>query len=150
MLVSVFTALAGFLLTVAALVGAVGVIAKSEYAGRPLRWLWRRNVGDPATAWFKRSVSEVVGEHIEYLMHHRNNGSSLLDLKESLLEARSEMVGARKDINLLLEHDAERDRAGHRYGPEHLVDKVAEVEDGVELLLEHDAERDTPGCRYGD
>jgi hypothetical protein len=104
-------AAAGFIVALGMLATAIGVIAKSQYLGRPLRWLWATNVSGPIGRWFEARVEGVVGQHVEYLMHHRNNGSSLLDLKESLQEAR-------EDINLLLRHDAERDTKGHRYGPD--------------------------------
>ena len=109
-------AAAGFIVALGMLATAIGAIAKSQYLGRPLRWLWSTNVAGPIGRWFEARVETVVGTHVEYLMHHRNNGSSLLDLKESLQEAR-------QDINLLLVHDAERDISGRRYGPEQSPDE---------------------------
>lgn len=42
-------------------VAASGVIAKSP----PARWLWRRNVTDPAIAALRRVVGEVVDEKLD-------------------------------------------------------------------------------------
>ena len=98
-----------FLVTLAATAGALGVIARSAVIGRPLRWLWRTNVSDPLGHWFKAGVAEVVDERIDYLMHNRNSGSSLLDLAESLDVVKG-------NVAMLLTHDAERDTAGKRYG----------------------------------
>lgn len=104
-------AAAGLLVGSAAVITAVGLIAKSQYIGRPIRWLWRRNVAEPFGGWVRHTVGDVVDERIDYLMHNRNGGSSLLDLAESVSVVK-------EHVALLLSHDAERDTAGHRYGPD--------------------------------
>ena len=103
-------ALAGAIGAIALTVGAVGVIAQSRYLGAPVRWLWRTNISGPISRWNHEIVSEVVDVRIDYLMHHRNNGSSLLDLKESL-------DCVKVSVDTLLAHDAARDAPGRRYGP---------------------------------
>jgi len=102
-------ALAGAVGAIALAVGAVGVIAQSKYLGAPIRWLWRTNISGPIARWNHQIVSDVVDVRIDYLMHHRNNGSSLLDLKESL-------AGVKVSVDVLLAHDAARDAPGRRYG----------------------------------
>ena len=101
-------ALAGAVGAIALAVGAVGVIAQSRYLGAPIRWLWRTNISGPIARWNHQIVSDVVDVRIDYLMHHRNNGSSLLDLKESL-------DCVKVSVDVLLAHDRERDTAGLRY-----------------------------------
>ena len=102
-------ALAGAIGAIALTVGAVGVIAQSRYFGAPIRWLWRTNISGPIARWNHQIVSDVVDVRVDYLMHHRNNGSSLLDLKESL-------DCVKVSVNEILAHDAARDAPGRRYG----------------------------------
>jgi hypothetical protein len=104
-------ALLAAIAAVALAAGAIGVIAQSRYLGAPIRWLWRTNVSGPISRWNRQIVSDVVDDRIEHLMHHRNGGSSLLDLAESVQTVRAH-------VEMLLDHDAERDTKGHRYGPE--------------------------------
>jgi hypothetical protein len=115
--------LASTILTVAAAVAAVGVLAKYR-VGKPLRWLWRTNISGPIGHWHETGVGRVVDQRIEHLMHNRNDGSSLLDLAESITRAHVELaivntrigeVGA--SVDQLLSHDAIRDQPGKRYGP---------------------------------
>lgn len=103
-------AAAGFIVALGAVSAALGIIAKSAILGKPLRWLWRTNVSHPISAWHRSITGEVVDERIEHLMHHRNGGSSLLDLAESV-------DAVKGTVSQLLAHDAERDMAGKRYGP---------------------------------
>lgn len=103
-------AAAGFVIALGAVSAALGVLARSSIFGKPLRWLWRTNVSHPISAWHRNITGEVVDQRIEHLMHHRNGGSSLLDLAESVDAVKS-------TVSQLLEHDAERDTAGKRYGP---------------------------------
>lgn len=102
-------AAAGFIVALGAVSAAIGIIAKSPILGKPLRWLWRTNVSHPISAWHRDITGEVVDQRIEHLMHHRNGGSSLLDLAESVKDVK-------QTVGQLLEHDAERDMAGKRYG----------------------------------
>jgi hypothetical protein len=102
---------AAFVMALAALLVALGIIAKYTILGRPFRWVWRRNVTAPISGWVRHTVGDVVDERIDYLMHNRNGGSSLLDLAESLKAVEGH-------VELLLSHDAERDTAGRRYGPD--------------------------------
>jgi hypothetical protein len=105
-----FIAAAGFIVALGAVSAALGIIAKSPLLGKPLRWLWQTNVSHPISAWHRTITGEVVDQRIEHLMHHRNGGSSLLDLAESVKDVKH-------TVGQLLEHDAERDTAGKRYGP---------------------------------
>lgn len=107
--VEVVSAIVGIVVGLAAFVLAVGAIARSDVAGRPVRWLWRRNVSEPLGEWNRGIIREVVDDRIEYLMHHRNAGSSLLDLSEKL-----ERID--EQVQQLLDHDEDRDVAGKRYG----------------------------------
>lgn len=108
----VFTTVAGLVVTLGAASAAVGLLAKSPFLGRPLRWLWRRNVSEPVGNWHHGITGGVVDERIEHLMTHRNGGSSLKDLADSLKVVQG-------SVERLLAHDAERDVAGARYGPAH-------------------------------
>ena len=109
MMASILTAVVGSVVTLAALSAAVGVIAKAPFIGRPLRWLWTTNVSHPVGAWHREITESVIDDRIEHLMHHRNGGSSLLDLAEAV-----DVVKA--DVSVLLEHDRVRDVPGARYG----------------------------------
>jgi hypothetical protein len=118
--VEVVGSIVGTIVGLAAIVGAIGILARSEYAGRPVRWLWRRNVSEPIGEWNRRIVREIVDDRVEHLMHHRNNGSSLLDLSEKL-----DRVD--RQVQQLLGHDAERDVVGKRYGKPAPVRKPKEA-----------------------
>ena len=107
-------AAAGLLAAITALCTMMLAIVKSPL-GKPIKWLWNRNVAIPARGWFQSAVGEVVDERIDYLMHHRNSGSSLLDLAESVERVNSA-------VGMLLRHDAERDTAGKRYGAKESTD----------------------------
>ena len=102
-------ALAGAVAAIALTVGAFGVIAQSRYFGAPIRWLWRTNISGPIAQWNHQIVSDVVDTRIDHLMHNANNGSSLLDLRESL-------DSVKRNVDTLLAHDKERDAPGRRYG----------------------------------
>lgn len=100
---------AAFVTAIAAIVGSLGILVKSPYFGGVMAGVWRRNVSDPIGHWNHHIVRDVVDERIEHLMHNRNNGSSLLDLAEAV-----ETVNGK--VERLLNHDAERDVKGMRYG----------------------------------
>lgn len=132
-----------FIVALGGVLTAIGLLAKSPYLGRPLRWLWHQNVSEPVGEWHEKIVTGVIDSRVEYLMHHRNDGSSLLDLAEAV-------EGVKAHVDLLVAHDAERDRAGMRYPAHGTKAAVDSVQQDVITLLEHDAERDTEGKRYGD
>jgi hypothetical protein len=108
----------GVLIAVAAFATAVGVIAKSGVIGAPLRWLWRRNVSQPIGEWHCRITGEVVDGRITYLMTHNNGGSSLKDLADSVARINDAVIELSADVEILLDHDAERDVVGRRYKSE--------------------------------
>lgn len=114
---------------IALVAGTLGVIAQSKYVGAPIRWLWQRNVSGPIGEWNRRLIGDVVDERVDYLMHHRNNGSSLLDLAEAV-------KAVQRNVTRLLRHDDERDVQGLRYGPS--AEKVEEAIEVVEQLLKYD------------
>lgn len=51
---------AAFLLLLASIAGAIGVLVKFTRIGRPVAWLWGRIVVEPITAWFRHEVMTVV------------------------------------------------------------------------------------------
>lgn len=121
-LVDVLVAATSFVIGLAAVAAAVGVLARSPVFGRPIKWLWRRNVSVPLADWNRQIIRGVVDERIEYLMHNNNDGSSLLDLSEKL-----DTVEQRSRSN---------------------SEAIRRVDTKVSRLLAHDAQRDTPGKRY--
>ena len=139
------------------LTASIGIIAKSNALGRPLRWLWRKNVAEPVGNWHESGVRRVVDDRIEHLMHHPNAGSSLLDLSRSvssngaaLIDLAESVDGVEAQVSVLLRHDAERDIEGKRYQHPDVAADLATVQQDVVTLLDHDAERDVDGKRYGD
>ena len=145
--------------TVAAIGGltaSIGIIAKSDLLGRPIRWLWKQNVTQPVGDWGEGVVRRVVDERIEHLMHNPNNGSSLLDLARSvnsngmaMVELAESVEGVKSQVSVLLDHNAARDVAGKRYQSPTLAAEVALVQEDVATLLDHDEERDVTGKRFG-
>jgi hypothetical protein len=99
---------AAAIVTLGALSAAVGTLVKSPL-GRPVRWLWRRNISEPIGGWAQDNVRTVVDERIDHLMHHNNSGSSLKDLADS-------QENLTKQVAMLLDHDRTRDVDGKRYG----------------------------------
>ena len=135
------TAAAGFLVAFGAVSAAITIIVKAPFFGRPLRWLWRTNVSHPIGEWNRGIVAGVVDGRVEYLMTHRNGGSSLLDLADSVgrIECRLTTIegnqnGFAADLAVFRRHNTEMTRA---------------VREDVSTLLEHDDERDKPDKRYG-
>ena len=138
--VDVVIATAGFIVGLGAVSAAAAIIVKSPFLGRPLRWLWRTNIAHPVGEWNRHIVGDVVDNRVEWLMHHRNGGSSLLDLADSVgrIEGRLEVIernqdGFAADLAVFRRHNTEMTRA---------------VREDVSTLLEHDDERDKPGKRY--
>lgn len=103
--------------SLAAITGTVGVLAKNRYVGRPLRWLWRRNVSEPIGGWAQANVRAVVDARIDYLMHHNNGGSSLKDLADNQKLIKKQVTAIETNVATLLQHDVDRDVDGKRYGP---------------------------------
>ena len=104
----IFTNVVSIVAAIAALSVSIWVFLKTPL-GWALRWVWTKSVADPIAKWNTRTIGEVVHEKIEHLMHHRNNGSSLLDLAEAVAEVK-------EHVSTLLRHDQERDVTGRRYG----------------------------------
>jgi hypothetical protein len=44
---------------------AVSAVSVLLIRSRPARWLWRRNVLDPVTAWFRAQIREVVNDELD-------------------------------------------------------------------------------------
>lgn len=133
---------AGFLVSFGGLAAAIGIMVKSPYVGRPLRWLWRTNVAHPVGEWNRGIVREVVDDRIDHLMHHRNGGSSLLDLADSV-----KVVKRRLDR---IERHQNEVAAELQVFRRHSTEATRAVREDVTTLLEHDDERDAPGKRYDD
>lgn len=108
------------------LCGALVVVRRfgHTWLGEKLVGLWHRNVTAPVTAWQRH----VIQDRIEWLMSHENGGSSLKDLantlrrlddrfKEHVDASSADRAELHRRIDELLDHDAERDRPGLRYGP---------------------------------
>ena len=145
------------IVAIGGLIASIGVIAKSNSLGRPIRWLWKQNVAQPVGDWGENVVRRVVDDRIEHLMHNPNNGSSLLDLSRSvgsngaaIVELAKSVEGVESQVSVLLAHNAARDVAGKRYQSGTLAAEVASVQEDVALLLDHDEERDVDGKRYGE
>lgn len=116
MTLDVFAGVGAALAATAAIVVAVGVIARSSLIGKPLRWLWSKNVSEPVGDWHEAIVRKVVDTRIDHLMHNRNGGSSLLDLSESVIRAQTAIERIERKVSMSLQHDYERDQPGLRYG----------------------------------
>ena len=148
--------MAATIAAIGGLTASIGIIAKSDLLGRPIRWLWKQNVAQPVGDWGEGVVRRVVDERIEHLMHNPNNGSSLLDLARSvnsngmaMVELAESVEGVKSQVAVLLDHNAARDVAGKRYQSPTLAAEVALVQEDVTTLLNHDEERDVDGKRYG-
>ena len=148
--------MAATIAAIGGLTASIGVIAKSDVLGRPIRWLWKQNVAEPVGDWGEGVVRRVVDDRIEHLMHHPNNGSSLLDLSRSvssngaaMVELAESVEGVKSQVTVLLAHNAQRDVAGKRYQSPTLAAEVALVQEDVATLLDHDEERDVTGKRFG-
>ena len=148
--------MAATIAAIGGLTASIGIIAKSDLLGRPIRWLWKQNVAQPVGDWGEGVVRRVVDERIEHLMHNPNNGSSLLDLARSvnsngmaMVELAESVEGVKSQVAVLLDHNAARDVAGKRYQSPTLAAEVALVQEDVATLLDHDEERDVTGKRFG-
>ena len=148
--------MAATIAAIGGLTASIGIIAKSDLLGRPIRWLWKQNVAQPVGDWGEGVVRRVVDERIEHLMHNPNNGSSLLDLARSvnsngmaMVELAESVEGVKSQVSVLLDHNAARDVAGKRYQSPTLAAEVALVQEDVATLLDHDEERDVTGKRFG-
>lgn len=53
------------LLWIAAVITALGVIAKAPYVNKPIKWLWRVVIADPIGKWVNRTVDQSVSPKIE-------------------------------------------------------------------------------------
>lgn len=51
-------------LWLAGLVAAIGVIVKTPYINRPIKWVWGHLVGNPMAKWSAERVTEVVTPHL--------------------------------------------------------------------------------------
>jgi len=124
---SIGAALAG----VAGALVAIGVIFRSPVGHaltRPLRWAWRALIREPVGWWWRKNISGPIGEwnrgivgavvdsRIEHLMHHRNDGSSLLDLADAVKKNQEGISLLDRKMSRSLMHDLERDQPGFRYG----------------------------------
>lgn len=121
-----------FITSIGVIVGLFSVLAMAALAATALRrtiigrvvvWLWARLVSTPVTNWLDR----VVSDRIEVLVKRPNGGSSLHDLSTSLADLKeqfahfattssSDRADLHRQLEQLLDHDAERDVAGKRYG----------------------------------
>ena len=108
--------------TFAFLVSAVLIIIHSPLA-RPVRWLYRRLLGEPVTTFFRNVVGEIVDEHVAPLKKELtpNGGSSLVDKVDKLVrsadDTNSRVVGLEHErdtrVPMLLEdHDTLGDLRG--------------------------------------
>lgn len=81
--------------------------------GWALRWVWRKAVSEPVAAWNRTMIGEVVQHKIEHLMHHRNGGSSLLDLADSVERVSVQVRDLNDRLTDLPCHTSERDVSVH-------------------------------------
>lgn len=93
---------AAFLLLLASIAGAIGVLAKFTRIGRPVAWLWRRIVVEPFTAWFRHEVMTVVQTAIKAevaatveaqfaKLMQPNGGRSLYDIAKAVHDLGSKL-----------------------------------------------------------
>ena len=103
-----------WLAVVAGILGSLGVIAKSQIIGRPIRWVWRKLVTEPVAAWFRSLVhSEVVPvvtvavEEQFRKLAQPNGGSSLRDLANALdrIEGRQRVITGEVPITSLAQDE---------------------------------------------
>lgn len=135
-LAEMFVVTAGVIVGLFVAVCALALVAtrlRDTIVGRAARRLWRNNVTHPVTRWQR----QVIQDRIEWLMTHPNGGSSLHDLGRGMRELRSlveqhisesteDRAELHRQVDTLLDHDAERDRPGRRYAAE--VDPEPEEE----------------------
>lgn len=96
------------IVTLAALAAAFGQLAKSKYVGRPLRWLWRRNISNPIGGWMKFNVQVVVDDRIDHLMHNNNHGSSLKDLADGQEAIKAQVAAIQDNVTTILSAQQKR------------------------------------------
>jgi hypothetical protein len=134
--VQLFYSAVAFVIAVAGLFAALGVIARSRFGGA-LRWVIHRIVVDPIGERIHASVSQSIATELEARfgpimtslasVEHEvkmNNGSSMRDEVTSIRTTLMNYIGKTTVevaelhgmVRTLLEHDAERDVAGRRYG----------------------------------
>lgn len=53
------------LVVVAGVVTLLGIVARTPYINRPVKWLWRHLVSEPIGGWSKRMVTDVVNPKLE-------------------------------------------------------------------------------------
>ena len=81
---------AAIIASVAAIVTALGVIAKSPF-GRPLKWIWRRLVADPLAGWLEREARRVVADVVHEKLMTPNGGASLADVAREIHNIRRQL-----------------------------------------------------------
>jgi hypothetical protein len=141
--INVFYAATAFVIASAALVTGLGVLAKSRFGGA-IRWVFRHLVGDPVSKRARTEVTEVVRaemavmltpifhlleqvQHEVAVVQHEvmtNNGSSMRDEVRDIRSTLTSFMGSsildrtevRGMVQELLDHDAQRDVEGRRYG----------------------------------
>jgi ABC-type transport system involved in cytochrome c biogenesis permease subunit len=71
---------------IAGIITALGVIAKSEVIGRPVRYAWSHLVAQPVSLWFRSEITAVVVPEVERVVAAAlkeqmtpNGGSSIKD-----------------------------------------------------------------------
>lgn len=150
-----FYSAVAFVVAVAGLFAALGVIARSRFGGT-LRWVIHRLIVDPVSDRMNATITLSIGTELEMRLkpiiislntvEHEvkmNNGSSMRDEVSNIRTTLMTFIGNstldRAELHgmllTLLEHDAERDAFGRRYGrtaEAHLIGEVAPIEGPVD------------------
>jgi hypothetical protein len=80
------------LLTIAAVITAIGIIWKAPYVRRPAAYVARRLVGDPVTEWFRGMLRDEATHVIKKELKVPNGGTSIPDLSKQLTKVEERLV----------------------------------------------------------
>ena len=88
----------------AALVTAIGVLSKTPF-GKGMRWLWRRVITEPISAWLRHTIAEVADESVVRVLMKPNGGKSLHDVATAVrrIEARQKRIEAHLGLHVVEE-----------------------------------------------
>lgn len=83
-------------LWLAAIITAVGVIAKTPYVNRPVKWLWKALLSDPVGKWVNKTVDQSVSPKIE---EQRSQMTDIVAYTLTAREAQDDIMAALKNLH---------------------------------------------------
>jgi hypothetical protein len=80
------------IISVGAVVIAIGAIWKAPYVRRPAAYVARRLIGDPVSVWFRGMLRDEATHVITTELKQPNGGSSIPDLSRQLTAVETRLV----------------------------------------------------------